>query len=110
MVLLRCCSVSLLDTTWLRALPAPRASLPSPRFTCLPWYCLLINTAPQDEESLFMGLEYCPNGELYGQLSARGRLPLPDAVQYAAELVDTLAYLRCVLVRGGVWCAAGGGG
>jgi hypothetical protein len=42
-----------------------------------------------------MGLEHCPNGELYEQLQARGPLPLGDAVQYAAEIVDILAYLRC---------------
>jgi 3-phosphoinositide dependent protein kinase-1 len=52
--------------------------------------CLL-----QDAESLYMGLEHCPNGELYEQLQARGPLPLSDAVQYAAEIVDILAYLRC---------------
>ena len=41
-----------------------------------------------------MGLEYCPNGELYTQLQERGPLPVPDVVQYAAEVVDILAYLR----------------
>lgn len=41
-----------------------------------------------------MGLEYCPNGELYEQLEARGTLPLGDAVQWAAEIVDILDYLR----------------
>lgn len=41
-----------------------------------------------------MGLEYCPNGELYTQLQERGPLPVPDVVQYAAEIVDILAYLR----------------
>jgi 3-phosphoinositide dependent protein kinase-1 len=50
----------------------------------------------QDAESLYMGLEHCPNGELYEQLQARGPLPLCDAVQYAAEVVDILAYLRYV--------------
>lgn len=48
----------------------------------------------QDEDSLYMGLEYCPNGELYSQLQERGPLPVTDAVQYAAEIVDILAYLR----------------
>jgi hypothetical protein len=51
----------------------------------------------QDAESLYMGLEHCPNGELYEQLQARGPLSLCDAVQYAAEVVDILAYLRCVI-------------
>lgn len=62
----------------------------------------------QDSESLYMGLEHCPNGELYEQLQSRGPLPLSDAVQYAAEIVDILAYLRCgyflVIMRG--WCSA----
>jgi 3-phosphoinositide dependent protein kinase-1 len=48
----------------------------------------------QDAESLYMGLEYCPNGELYAQLEARGRLPPGDAAQWAAEVVDVLGYLR----------------
>lgn len=41
-----------------------------------------------------MGLEHCPGGELYQQLEGRGPLPLPDARQWAAEVVDILAYLR----------------
>ena len=41
-----------------------------------------------------MGLEHCPNGELFQQLEARGALPLADARQYAAEVVDVLDYLR----------------
>lgn len=52
----------------------------------------------QDSESLYMGLEHCPNGELYEQLQSRGPLPLSDAVQYAAEIVDILAYLRSMEV------------
>eukprot|EP00878_Enallax_costatus_P040720 GHUV01047074.1.p1 GENE.GHUV01047074.1~~GHUV01047074.1.p1 ORF type:complete len:291 (+),score=88.91 GHUV01047074.1:747-1619(+) len=48
----------------------------------------------QDAESLYLGLEYCPNGELYEQLQERGSLPMAEAVQYAAEIVDILAYLR----------------
>jgi hypothetical protein len=41
-----------------------------------------------------MGLEHCPGGELYEQLGVRGPLPLPDVVQYVAEVVDILGYLR----------------
>ena len=41
-----------------------------------------------------MGLEHCPNGELFRQLEARGALPLEDARQWAAEVVDILDYLR----------------
>lgn len=52
-----------------------------------------------------MGLEYCPNGELYQQMQERGPLPLPDVVQYAAEIVDILAYLRYVMGMGLRSCA-----
>lgn len=48
----------------------------------------------QDAHSLYMGLEHCPGGELYEQLGVRGPLPLPDVVQYVAEVVDILGYLR----------------
>lgn len=48
----------------------------------------------QDSENLYMGLEYCPNGELYEQLEARGKLEVEGAVQWAAEIVDILDYLR----------------
>jgi len=53
-----------------------------------------IPAPPQDSENLYMGLEYCPNGELYQQLEARQKLQLPEAVQWAAEVVDILEYLR----------------
>jgi 3-phosphoinositide dependent protein kinase-1 len=55
-----------------------------------------------------MGLEYCPNGELFEQLEARGKLPLADAVQWAAEVVDILDYLRSMEVIHR-WGAAGPG-
>lgn len=48
----------------------------------------------QDADSLYMGLEYCPNGELYEQLEAREKLQVGEAVQWAAEIVDILDYLR----------------
>lgn len=48
----------------------------------------------QDDDSLYLGLEHCPNGELFEQLRERGALPLNEAVQYAAEVVDVLGYLR----------------
>lgn len=55
---------------------------------------VVIMCCVQDKDSLYMGLEYCPNGELYSQLQERGPLPVTDAAQYAAEIVDILAYLR----------------
>ena len=45
-----------------------------------------------------MGLEYCPNGELYEQLEVRGPLAPRDAAQWAAEIVDVLGYLRSMEV------------
>ena len=41
-----------------------------------------------------MGLEYCPGGELYDQVQLKGKLPLSDAQQYTAEVVDILEHLR----------------
>lgn len=41
-----------------------------------------------------MGMEVCPNGDLYDQISARQGLPVEDARVYAAEMVTMLAVLR----------------
>lgn len=46
-----------------------------------------------------MGLEYCPGGELFEQVQKRGKLPLPVAAFYAAEVVLVLMYLRDKQVR-----------
>lgn len=48
----------------------------------------------QDEASLYLGLELCPNGELYDQIRFAGQLPLSRAIFYAAEIVLMLDYLR----------------
>ncbi|KAI3424807.1 hypothetical protein D9Q98_008193 [Chlorella vulgaris] len=48
----------------------------------------------QDAYSLYMGLEYCPNGELYDQIRLQGRLPEASAAVYAAEVVLMLEHLR----------------
>ena len=48
----------------------------------------------QDEQKLYMGLESCPNGDLYEQLRQRKPLPLPEAISYAAEMVLMLECLR----------------
>ncbi|KAL4437322.1 hypothetical protein ABPG75_004461 [Micractinium tetrahymenae] len=48
----------------------------------------------QDAYSLYLGLEYCPNGELYDQIRLRGRLGEAAARFYAAEVVLMLEYLR----------------
>lgn len=58
----------------------------------------------QDADSLYMGLEYCPGGELYEQLQLKKKMGLSDAQHYAAEIVDILEYLRCVAK----WCYACG--
>ena len=41
-----------------------------------------------------MGMEVCPNGDLYEQIHTRKSLPLEDARAYAAEMVAMLAVLR----------------
>ncbi|KAL4439495.1 hypothetical protein ABPG77_008824 [Micractinium sp. CCAP 211/92] len=48
----------------------------------------------QDAYSLYLGLEYCPNGELYDQIRLRGRLDEAAARFYAAEVVLMLEQLR----------------
>lgn len=55
----------------------------------------------QDAFSLYLGLEHCPNGELYDQIRLRGRLDEAAAQFYAAEVVLMLAHLReHAVVRG----------
>lgn len=48
----------------------------------------------QDVYSLYMALEYCPNGELYDQIRLKGRLTDEDTRFYAAEIVLMLEQLR----------------
>lgn len=48
----------------------------------------------QDAFSLYLGLEHCPNGELYDQIRLRGRLDEAAARFYAAEVVQMLEHLR----------------
>ncbi|KAK9842363.1 hypothetical protein WJX81_008610 [Elliptochloris bilobata] len=47
----------------------------------------------QDAASLYLGLDLCPNGELYDQIQRKGQLTLAEARFYASEIVDILAYL-----------------
>ncbi|KAI7842103.1 hypothetical protein COHA_004297 [Chlorella ohadii] len=48
----------------------------------------------QDARSLYLGLEHCPNGELYDQIRLKGRLDEAAARFYAAEVVLMLGHLR----------------
>ncbi|GAQ81900.1 3-phosphoinositide-dependent protein kinase [Klebsormidium nitens] len=48
----------------------------------------------QDQQSLYMGLELCPGGELFDQIKRRGKLPLESARFYAAEVVDCLEHIH----------------
>lgn len=48
----------------------------------------------QDTRSLYLGLEHCPNGELYDQIRLKGRLEEAAARFYAAEVVLMLGNLR----------------
>ena len=48
----------------------------------------------QDANSLYLALNYCPNGELYDQIRIQGKLSASSARFYAAEIVLILEYLR----------------
>ncbi|KAK8552745.1 hypothetical protein V6N12_041321 [Hibiscus sabdariffa] len=48
----------------------------------------------QDSLSLYMALESCEGGELFDQITRKGRLPEDEARFYAAELVDALEYIH----------------
>ncbi|KAG9145367.1 hypothetical protein Leryth_008290 [Lithospermum erythrorhizon] len=48
----------------------------------------------QDPYSLYMALESCEGGELFDQITRKGRLTEDEARFYAAELVDTLEYIH----------------
>ncbi|VFQ96478.1 unnamed protein product [Cuscuta campestris] len=48
----------------------------------------------QDALSLYMALEYCEGGELFDQITRKGRLSEDEARFYAAEVVDALEYIH----------------
>ncbi|WOL03559.1 3-phosphoinositide-dependent protein kinase 2 [Canna indica] len=50
----------------------------------------------QDAYSLYMALECCEGGELFDQITRKGRLTEDEARFYAAEVVDALEYIHGV--------------
>ncbi|XP_009801186.1 3-phosphoinositide-dependent protein kinase 2-like isoform X2 [Nicotiana tabacum] len=48
----------------------------------------------QDTFSLYMGLESCEGGELFDQITRKGRLSEEEARFYAAEVADALEYIH----------------
>ncbi|XP_010278276.1 PREDICTED: 3-phosphoinositide-dependent protein kinase 2-like isoform X2 [Nelumbo nucifera] len=50
----------------------------------------------QDSFSLYMALESCEGGELFDQITRKGRLSENEARFYAAEVVDALEYIHGV--------------
>ncbi|GKU91616.1 hypothetical protein SLEP1_g5466 [Rubroshorea leprosula] len=48
----------------------------------------------QDAFSLYMALESCEGGELFDQITRKGRLSEDEARFYAAEVVDALEYIH----------------
>ncbi|KAH0777669.1 hypothetical protein KY290_009080 [Solanum tuberosum] len=48
----------------------------------------------QDTFSLYMALESCEGGELFDQITRKGRLSEDEACFYAAEVVDALEYIH----------------
>ncbi|KAL5716777.1 non-specific serine/threonine protein kinase [Ranunculus cassubicifolius] len=50
----------------------------------------------QDSFSLYMALESCEGGELFDQITRKGRLSEDEARFYAAEVIDALEYIHGV--------------
>ncbi|KAM0946305.1 putative protein kinase AGC-PDK1 family [Dioscorea sansibarensis] len=50
----------------------------------------------QDTYSLYMALESCEGGELFDQITRKGRLTEDEARFYAAEVIDVLEYIHGV--------------
>ncbi|XP_010464731.1 PREDICTED: 3-phosphoinositide-dependent protein kinase 2 [Camelina sativa] len=48
----------------------------------------------QDTQSLYMALESCEGGELFDQITRKGRLSEDEARFYSAEVVDALEYIH----------------
>ncbi|KAG6508630.1 3-phosphoinositide-dependent protein kinase 2-like [Zingiber officinale] len=48
----------------------------------------------QDAYSLYMALECCEGGELFDQITRRGRLTEKEACFYIAEVIDALEYIH----------------
>ncbi|XP_076888313.1 3-phosphoinositide-dependent protein kinase 1-like [Bidens hawaiensis] len=48
----------------------------------------------QDTYSLYMALESCEGGELFDQITRKGRLTVDETRFYAAEIVDALEYIH----------------
>jgi len=48
----------------------------------------------QDTQSLYMALESCEGGELFDQITRKGRLSEDEARFYTAEVVDALEYIH----------------
>ncbi|KAK8971298.1 3-phosphoinositide-dependent protein kinase 1 [Platanthera guangdongensis] len=48
----------------------------------------------QDNYSLYMALESCEGGELFDQITRKGRLTEDEARFYAAEVIDVLEYVH----------------
>ncbi|CAH1443839.1 unnamed protein product [Lactuca virosa] len=48
----------------------------------------------QDDDSLYMALESCEGGELFDQITRKGRLMEDESRFYAAEVVEALEYIH----------------
>lgn len=53
-----------------------------------------MHSAFQNEKKLFLTLEYCPGGELFGLLSKKKRLSEDQARFYSAQILLALEYLH----------------
>lgn len=57
-------------------------------------FLIQMHSAFQNDKKLFLVLEYCPGGELFGLLSKKKRLSEDQARFYAAQILLALEYLH----------------
>lgn len=57
-------------------------------------FLIQMHSAFQNEKKLFLTLEYCPGGELFGLLSKKKRLSEDQARFYSAQILLALEYLH----------------
>lgn len=57
-------------------------------------FLIQMHSAFQNEKKLFLVLEYCPGGELFGLLSKKKRLSEEQARFYSAQILLALEYLH----------------
>lgn len=57
-------------------------------------FILTLHDSFEDKNSIFMILEYCPNGDLSDLLRLKGKFDMKEAIFYLSEIVLALEYLH----------------